>query len=77
MWCSEGTKKFQIGPDALFDENFKKKGSPEEYGLRAPCIMDYLPSKKIFAKLIKFATLVENPLTEFNPKECKRDPNEK
>ena len=76
MTWYEDTPAMQTGNKALYDEKFKTEGTPEEWGERAPCVMPYIPSKKVFAKLIRFATLVENALIEFNPKECKTDPEE-
>lgn len=36
--------------------------------------MLYLPTRRIFQKLIRFATKVKNPLLEFNHLEAKTDP---
>ena len=38
--------------------------------------MRYLPNKKVYQKLIKFATLVKDPLSEINHLEVKYDPDQ-
>jgi hypothetical protein len=46
----------------------------EEVGLKAPCILEFLPSKKIFQKLISRATQIKDVISELNPLEAKNDP---
>ena len=58
-----------------FTKEFREKGTPKDYGMKAPCFMEYMPSERVWQKLIKFATIAENPLVEFNPKECKVNPD--
>ena len=47
---------------------------PEELGLKAPCILAFMPTRKIWAKLIRRATQITDIIGELNPSEAKTDP---
>ena len=51
----------------------------EELGLQAPTFLTFMPSKRIFLKLIKRATQINDIIEEINPKEAKfkEDPDKK
>jgi hypothetical protein len=50
------------------DENFASK-TVEELGLKAPCVLQFVPTRKIFAALIKRATQINDPILDLNPYE--------
>jgi hypothetical protein len=45
----------------------------EELGIRAPAVLQFMPTKRIFTKLIHRATQIKDPISEINPKEDKND----
>ena len=58
------------------DEKFAGM-TPEELGLKAPCIFTFMPSKRIFSLLFKRGTQIYDEITELNPGESKNDPRPK
>jgi len=64
----------ELGQSNPFNQELETKGTIDQFMELVPVTMTYIPSKKVFQKLIKFATMVEDPLTEFNNKEEKTDP---
>jgi hypothetical protein len=45
----------------------------EEIGSKAPSILQFMPTKKVFTKLIKRATQISDEIQELNPYESKND----
>jgi hypothetical protein len=43
----------------------------KELGLKAPCILTFMPSKKIWSLLIRRATQIKDAISELNPREAK------
>lgn len=43
----------------------------KELGLKAPCILTFMPTKKVWGLLIRRATQMKDPISELNPKESK------
>ncbi len=51
-----------------------QNSTPEELGLKAPCILIFMPTKDIFQKLIRRATQIKDAIGQLNPGEEKNDP---
>ena len=50
------------------------KLAPEVLGLKAPCILLFMPSKRVFHKLLERAMQIKDEISELNPHEGKFDP---
>ena len=45
----------------------------EDMGKKAPAILQFMPSKRVFNKLIMRATQIKDAISELNPQEAKND----
>jgi len=62
---------------ALEDEALMEEWTAEKLGKSAPCAISFMPTKRIFQKLIRRATQIKDPIAELNPAEAMHDNRKK